>query len=147
MRVAQVGLDAALVKQAPPLWAAFQSIDASAEKDGQATSSPITVRPTTENGFHFEAGNAGTTGGSEPTWPATEGGTVVDNGITWTAIIPVDGEVSAEMEIQEEAQSCSLQVDPVELRATSRSSSPARSHSCVLYPLRRLISAIPMGSI
>ena len=35
-------------------------------------------------GLWFECTVAGTTGGSEPTWPTTEGNTVVDGTVTWT---------------------------------------------------------------
>lgn len=43
------------------------------------------VRPTTNNGFVYEATVAGDShGATEPTWPTTEGLTVVDNGVTWT---------------------------------------------------------------
>lgn len=43
------------------------------------------VRPTTNNGFIYEATVAGTShAATEPTWPTTEGNTVVDNGVTWT---------------------------------------------------------------
>ncbi|HYX19692.1 MAG TPA: Ig domain-containing protein, partial [Thermoanaerobaculia bacterium] len=38
------------------------------------------------DGFNFQANNAGTSGGTEPTWPQAIGLTVGDNGITWTAI-------------------------------------------------------------
>ena len=41
-------------------------------------------RPTVANGRRYYASVAGTTGGSEPTWPTTAGGTVVDGGVTWT---------------------------------------------------------------
>lgn len=34
----------------------------------------------------FKAGGAGISGGSEPSWPGGIGGTVVDGGITWTAV-------------------------------------------------------------
>lgn len=43
-------------------------------------------RPTPDNagyGYVFRAQNAGTTGGTEPTFPTTVGATVGDNGITW----------------------------------------------------------------
>ena len=36
-----------------------------------------------QNGFYF-TGTAGTTGGIEPSWPATVGATVVDGTVTWT---------------------------------------------------------------
>ena len=54
------------------------------------------VKPTVENGYVYEATtDAGSSGGSEPTWPTTIGGTVVDSGITWTcrAGQPQDGDV------------------------------------------------------
>lgn len=41
-------------------------------------------RPTTVNGFRYEVTTAGTSGGSEPTWPTTPGNTVVDGTVTWT---------------------------------------------------------------
>jgi hypothetical protein len=37
-----------------------------------------------ENGFRYECTTAGTTGGSQPTWPLVEGATVADGGVTWT---------------------------------------------------------------
>ncbi len=39
--------------------------------------------PTTYNGFYYEAIVAGTTDASQPTWPTTIGGTVVDGTVTW----------------------------------------------------------------
>lgn len=43
-------------------------------------------RPTTANGFRYEvtAGGGGASGGAEPAWPTTIGGTVVDGALTWT---------------------------------------------------------------
>jgi hypothetical protein len=41
---------------------------------------------TTQNGFYYTASGAGTTGATEPVWPTTAGGTVVDNNVTWTAV-------------------------------------------------------------
>lgn len=42
-----------------------------------------TAVPTVRNGSYFTA-SAGTTGSSEPDWPATLGATVVDGTVTWT---------------------------------------------------------------
>lgn len=47
------------------------------------------VTGTWPNNLVFRAATAGTSGGTEPTWPATAGGTVVDGTVTWEAI-PLD---------------------------------------------------------
>jgi len=40
--------------------------------------------PSTDNGFCYEVTTAGTTSGTEPDWPTTVGGTVLDGMVTWT---------------------------------------------------------------
>jgi len=43
------------------------------------------VVPTVDNGYYYEVTtDAGSSGGTEPTWPTAVGATVVDGGITWT---------------------------------------------------------------
>lgn len=44
--------------------------------------------PTTPNGHKYQATSVttGITGATEPTWPTSAGGTVVDSGVTWTEI-------------------------------------------------------------
>lgn len=45
------------------------------------------VIPTTPNTYYYKATTAGTSAASpEPTWPTTEGGTVVDGTVTWTCM-------------------------------------------------------------
>ena len=44
------------------------------------------VRPSTPNGLLYTCSVAGTSAGTEPTWPTTYGDTVVDGGVTWTAV-------------------------------------------------------------
>jgi hypothetical protein len=46
------------------------------------------IIPTKANGsgWAYKAQDSGTTGGTEPTWPTTYGGTVVDNTVTWEAV-------------------------------------------------------------
>lgn len=41
-------------------------------------------KPTVSNSYYYEATVAGTTAGSEPTWPTTVGATVTDGTVTWT---------------------------------------------------------------
>lgn len=49
-----------------------------------AANSDVFMRPSVPNGhFYYAIGGAGTTGATEPIWPTTPGGTVVDNGIVW----------------------------------------------------------------
>ena len=38
------------------------------------------------NGLYYRCSVAGTSGLTQPTWPTTNGGTVVDGGVTWTAV-------------------------------------------------------------
>ncbi len=47
------------------------------------------IRPVVPNGFVYEVTTAGTTGGTEPTWPTTPGNTVVNGSVTFTT--RVDG--------------------------------------------------------
>lgn len=44
------------------------------------------VEPTTPNTYVYEVTTAGTSGGSEPTWPTVIGSTVVDGTVVWTCI-------------------------------------------------------------
>ena len=49
-----------------------------------------TVRPTSANNFFYLAKSEGYSGATEPIWPTTLGGTVVDNEVTWEAISDAD---------------------------------------------------------
>lgn len=54
--------------------------------DWQASTAQVEddeVRPTTPNGYYYVCTVAGTTDTVEPTWPLTEGDTVVDGSVTW----------------------------------------------------------------
>lgn len=55
------------------------------------------VKPTTPNGFWYYLSSAGTSGGTEPTWPTTAGNTVSDGTCEWTAFVAYayDGTVTS----------------------------------------------------
>ena len=58
------------------------------------------VFPSTRAGYYYQAQGAGTSAGSEPTFPAQPGSTVVDNNITWKAFPdtkPITGASYTEM--------------------------------------------------
>lgn len=63
------------IKHAVSEWAPGVAIGAAEER-----------RTTAHNGYVYAAQAAGTTGVSEPVWPTTIGGTVVDNDITWECV-------------------------------------------------------------
>lgn len=44
------------------------------------------IRPTAGNGYVYICVVAGTTGGSQPTWPTVPGQTVADSGATWSCL-------------------------------------------------------------
>jgi hypothetical protein len=63
----------------PDAWAATTAYTATVSGDQSVGSR---VRPTTYNGLHAKCTVAGTSAGTEPTWPL-EGQTVVDGTVTW----------------------------------------------------------------
>jgi len=71
------------VKTDAPLWAPSAAV--TTREDGDAKTGD-TVRPSTYNGFYFEAQSDFTTGGSEPTWVASLGALTSDGGGSWKAV-------------------------------------------------------------
>lgn len=67
--------DQTVVRIIPPAWEASTTYTAN-----------YWVIPTTANDFFYKvtAGGGGDSGATEPAWPTTDSGTVVDNAITWT---------------------------------------------------------------
>lgn len=63
----------------------YEGVEPSAWAVSTAYSLGDAVRPTTRNGYNYECTTAGTSGGSEPAWPTTPGGTVNDGTAVWTA--------------------------------------------------------------
>lgn len=53
-------------------------------RSGASYPSGSYVVPTYFNGRYYRCTTAGTSGASEPNWPLSSGGTVVDNTVTWT---------------------------------------------------------------
>lgn len=82
------------------------------------------VQPTTPNGLRYEATTAGTSGASEPTpWPTTEGETVNDGTVVWTArampisLIPAGGQVDDVIEYPEQVRGSDGEWKTVEMDA------------------------------
>ena len=71
------------VRLNPPVWTNGTSYTARSAKDAASGS---VVRPSVANDRHFKCTSGGTSGGSEPVWNTTLGGTTNDNGVIWTAI-------------------------------------------------------------
>lgn len=71
------------VRLSPPTWQATTAYTQRTIGDAKTGS---VVKPTTANGRHFKCSVAGTSGGTEPTWNTTIGGTTTDGGVTWIAI-------------------------------------------------------------
>jgi len=67
-----------------PQWAAATLFATSADRDWKAK---VIVKPTTQNGFWYEATTGGTSHATtEPVWPTVVGNTIVDGTVTWTCI-------------------------------------------------------------
>lgn len=72
--------------QASTDYSALGSIRAAGDA-GQGTGTlEVVVKPTSFNDRWFVMTGAGTSGGSEPSWNTTIGGTTSDGGVTWTTI-------------------------------------------------------------
>lgn len=67
----------------PPTWQASTAY--TVRQTGDAKTGSV-VKPTTANGRYFRCSVAGTSGGTQPTWNTTLGGTTTDGGVTWVAI-------------------------------------------------------------
>lgn len=82
------------VRLDPPQWAA--GVARTVVPTGDAKLGSI-VKPTVYNGRHFKCTTAGTSGGVEPAWNTTVGGTTNDNGVIWTTVyaLTVTGAVTS----------------------------------------------------
>ena len=80
----QVGGTECGVRLNPPAWTATTAYTVRQVYDAKTGS---VVRPVAQNGRHFKCTTAGTSGGSEPSWNLTVGGTTADGSVTWTTIL------------------------------------------------------------
>lgn len=78
-----VGDDRCRVRLNPPTW---QATTAYTLRPGGNAHRGSVVKPTTFNNRHFVCTTAGTSGGSEPSWNTTIGGTTNDGTVVWTTI-------------------------------------------------------------
>lgn len=62
----------------------YEGCDPNAWAATTAYSLNAAVRPTARNGFVYQCTTAGTSSGTEPTWPTTAGGSVTDGTVVWT---------------------------------------------------------------
>ena len=62
----------------------YEAIDPSAWQASTSYSVGDVVRPTTRNGYSYECTTGGTSGGTEPIWGTTPGGTTSDGTVVWT---------------------------------------------------------------
>lgn len=79
----------------PNAWTTARSTAATARS---TTALGTVIKPTTNNvtGYIYECTTAGTGGATEPTWPTTEGDTVVDGSVTWTTRAEKTKNISAQ---------------------------------------------------
>lgn len=82
------------VKSSPSTWAATTAYTASHASDANVGS---WVKPTTQNRRFFRCTTAGTSGGTEPSWNTTVGGTTSDGSVVWTTVnaFSVSGSVTS----------------------------------------------------
>lgn len=71
------------VRLNPPAWDASTAYTVRPARDAGLGS---VVRPSAENARHFKCTTAGTSGGTEPAWNTTIGGTTNDGSVVWTTI-------------------------------------------------------------
>lgn len=71
------------VRAFPGVWAATTAYTANSAGDAITGS---LVRPTTANNCYFLCTVAGTSGGTEPAWTTTIGGTTIDGTVTWKTL-------------------------------------------------------------
>lgn len=81
---AELGDGRCRVRLEPPAWQATTAYAVRPAKDAAAGD---VVKPTVQNGAHFQCVVAGTSGAAEPAWDTTIGNQTVDGTVTWEAIV------------------------------------------------------------